>query len=183
MDQRICKTYLALRSAFMELLEEKRFEDITVGQLCDRAMIRRTTFYKHFEDKYDYFAFYVREMVEVFHRQISAETVEGGTRAYLLRMSREFLRFLQQHERLVRNVSQSAVFPMLLSTVLEQISADTAAVMRRAGGNFPDQQLEGTAAFFAGGVTNALFQCLKQEKPIDEEQFAAIITQFLPAGD
>ncbi|MFR3878411.1 MAG: hypothetical protein ACLTYW_09985 [Collinsella sp.] len=25
--------------------------------LCDRAMIRRTTFYKHFRDKNDYFAF------------------------------------------------------------------------------------------------------------------------------
>ena len=28
--------------------------------LCDRAMIRRTTFYKHFRDKNDYFAFLYR---------------------------------------------------------------------------------------------------------------------------
>ena len=62
-DLRLQKTYLALRNAFTELMEEKRFEELTVNELCDRALIRRTTFYKHFADKYDYFAFYIREMV------------------------------------------------------------------------------------------------------------------------
>lgn len=57
MDLRIKKTYRALFNAFTELLEEHRFEDLTVAMLCDRAMIRRTTFYKHFRDKNDYFAF------------------------------------------------------------------------------------------------------------------------------
>lgn len=53
MDLRIKKTYRALFDAFTELLEEHRFEDLTVAMLCDRAMIRRTTFYKHFRDKND----------------------------------------------------------------------------------------------------------------------------------
>ena len=52
-DLRIQKTYLALQNAFVALLEEKRFEELTVNELCDRAMIRRTTFYKHFGDKYE----------------------------------------------------------------------------------------------------------------------------------
>ena len=51
MDLRVQKTYRALFGAFTELLEEHRFEDITVAMLCERAMIRRTTFYKHFADK------------------------------------------------------------------------------------------------------------------------------------
>ena len=62
-DLRIQKTYLALQNAFEALLEEKRFEELTVNELCDKAMIRRTTFYKHFADKYEFFAFYIREMV------------------------------------------------------------------------------------------------------------------------
>ena len=39
MDLRIKKTYRALFEAFTELLEEHRFEDVTVAMLCDRAMI------------------------------------------------------------------------------------------------------------------------------------------------
>jgi hypothetical protein len=38
MDLQIQKTNMALTNTFFELLEEKRFEDITVNELCDRAM-------------------------------------------------------------------------------------------------------------------------------------------------
>ena len=65
-DLRILRTYRSLNEAFTGLMEEKRFEDITVGELCERAMIRRTTFYKHFADKYEYFTFYIKEMRESF---------------------------------------------------------------------------------------------------------------------
>lgn len=76
MDLRIKKTYRALFDAFTELLEEHRFEDLTVAMLCDRAMIRRTTFYKHFRDKNDYFAFYIDELMSGLPQK---RVGEGGT--------------------------------------------------------------------------------------------------------
>ena len=57
-DLRIRKTYKALCDAFVTILEKKRFDDLTVNELCDEAMIRRATFYKHFADKYDFFSFF-----------------------------------------------------------------------------------------------------------------------------
>ena len=51
LDLRIQRTYRLLHTAFTKLMEEKSFEDITVNDLCREAMIRRTTFYKHFADK------------------------------------------------------------------------------------------------------------------------------------
>ena len=56
LDFRIEKTYMSLHNAFATLIEEGHFEDFTVNDLCERAMIRRTTFYKHFADKFDYFS-------------------------------------------------------------------------------------------------------------------------------
>ena len=53
-DLRVRKTYEALMRAFEDLLTGKTFDDITVNELCERAMIRRPTFYSHFEDKYDF---------------------------------------------------------------------------------------------------------------------------------
>jgi AcrR family transcriptional regulator len=71
MNLRIRKTYRSLHNAFVELLEEKCFEDLTVNELCDRAMIRRTTFYKHFADKYEYFTFYILEVVATFQDSLA----------------------------------------------------------------------------------------------------------------
>ena len=114
MDLRIQKTYLALHNAFTEILEEKRFDEMTVNELCDRAMIRRTTFYKHFADKYEYFSFYIREITSTFQDRLAPDVAEDEVNAYLLHMSREMVRFLQQHEKLVRNIRTSSMFPVLL---------------------------------------------------------------------
>ncbi len=51
-DLRIQKTYAALTGAFIDLLQIKSFEQITVKELCDNAIVRTATFYNHFADKY-----------------------------------------------------------------------------------------------------------------------------------
>ena len=181
MDLRIQKTYLLLHNAFTQLLEEKRFENFTVNELCDLAMIRRATFYKHFADKYEYFSFYMKETVEEFQKNLSQDVLNGGVRGYLWHMSKELLRFMKQHDRLVRNVRESNVFPVLLSILLEQISLDVVQILcAEKSGAMDKRKLEGTAAFYAGGLANTLFQMLKTGTQIDEEEFIGIISDFLP---
>ena len=62
LDLRVTKTYQSLFRAFAALLSEKKLEDITVNELCELAMIRRATFYKHFSDKFDFFTFFLKEL-------------------------------------------------------------------------------------------------------------------------
>lgn len=180
MDLRIRKTYLALHNAFTELFGEKRFEEFTVNELCERAMIRRTTFYKHFADKYEYFTFYMKEIVATFQDRLDPDVPDGDVGAYLLHMSRELLRFMKQHENLVRNARNSSMFPMLLSILLDQISYDVTKVLYRSKQSEMDKSgIEGIAAFYAGGLSNTLFQYMKQDIPIDEEQFISVIEIFM----
>ncbi|CAN5852556.1 TetR/AcrR family transcriptional regulator [soil metagenome] len=50
-DLRVRRTYKFLWEALMMLMTEHNFESITVTDICTRAMVHRTTFYKHYEDK------------------------------------------------------------------------------------------------------------------------------------
>jgi AcrR family transcriptional regulator len=54
-DRRTNRTRRSLSEALMELIQEKRFDDITVQNVIDRADVGRSTFYSHFRDKEDLF--------------------------------------------------------------------------------------------------------------------------------
>ena len=55
-DRRAQRTRRQLSGALNELIKEKRFDDITVQNVIDRADVGRATFYSHFRDKEDLFA-------------------------------------------------------------------------------------------------------------------------------
>ena len=50
------RTQNIIKDAFMELLKEKTFSSITINHICEKAMIHRSTFYRHYEDKYELFS-------------------------------------------------------------------------------------------------------------------------------
>lgn len=60
MDRRKRKTRDAIFKAFIELLSQKDFANITVSEIIERADIGRATFYTHFETK----DFLLKEMCE-----------------------------------------------------------------------------------------------------------------------
>ena len=51
MDRRQRKSKEAIFRAFIELLSKKDFNEITVGEIIEKADIARATFYAHFETK------------------------------------------------------------------------------------------------------------------------------------
>lgn len=104
LDYQIEKTYMCLHNAFTALLGEKRFENITVNELCQRAMLRRTTFYKHFADKYEYFVFYCKEVCAAFHSQLPLELFPDNVQNYSLQMCSFLFRFMSEHQQLVNNI-------------------------------------------------------------------------------
>ena len=53
MDLRIIKTRNQIKTAFLSLRDKMMPEKIRVKDICDRAMINKTTFYKYYEDSSD----------------------------------------------------------------------------------------------------------------------------------
>ena len=52
-DLRVRRTRLSIQNAFIELTIEKNFSSVTIADIAERAMVNRSTFYRHFQDKYD----------------------------------------------------------------------------------------------------------------------------------
>lgn len=123
-DLRIKKTHKALLRALQELLCEKSFDDITVAELCDRAEIRRATFYKHFGDKNELFSYMIQDLQRSFNEknEIGSGFEEPGR--YCINAFMHFLGFLEENERMVRKVMDSSARYIIIDILSEQIESD-----------------------------------------------------------
>lgn len=65
-DMRVVRTRTLLKTALLELLAENSLEKITVMDICEKSMIHRATFYKHFEDKYQLFSYAIEDLTKTF---------------------------------------------------------------------------------------------------------------------
>ena len=50
-DMRIVRTEKNLKRTLVELLKVMPYDKISITDICDKALVHRTTFYKHFENK------------------------------------------------------------------------------------------------------------------------------------
>ena len=124
LDLRVYKTYKALHDAFNDLLKYKSFEELTVNELCDTAMIRRATFYSHFADKYEYFNFYLSELREEFASNISTHTDLSDPVSYSKQMLKETFKFVRTHNRIVEHMKNSTLMSFLYQALQEQIALE-----------------------------------------------------------
>lgn len=68
------RTLRSLQQAMLALLCTKAYEAITVGELCEKAMLPRATFYNYFEDKYDLLNY----CLMTAQKQLDSEAHEAG---------------------------------------------------------------------------------------------------------
>lgn len=65
-ESKYFNTALKMDKAFLELLEHKDFEYITVKEICEKAGVNRSTFYLHYETVSDLLSESVQYMIEQF---------------------------------------------------------------------------------------------------------------------
>ncbi|MDM5156742.1 TetR/AcrR family transcriptional regulator [Bacillus sp. DX1.1] len=62
-DPRVKRTRQLIQDAFVALVGEKGFENVTVQHIAERAPVNRATFYSHYHDKYDLLNKSIEEML------------------------------------------------------------------------------------------------------------------------
>ena len=94
---RLRRTQKLLREALAELIDERGFDAITIGELTERAMVSRAAFYRNYQDKYDL-------VVQIFAEAMSALLAAVGDlgHEHPAEIWVTFFEHIAQYERLYR---------------------------------------------------------------------------------
>lgn len=93
-NQRVRITKMLLKNAMIRLLYEKNIAKITVSELCEKAGINRSTFYKHYGSQFDVVEDIEQDLFDAAEEML---TVEGE---YDESGIHRFLRFLKSEQEM-----------------------------------------------------------------------------------
>lgn len=82
MNTKIQNTKKALRTAALALVEEHSIRDITVSELCKKAGINRTTFYKYYSVPSDVIAEYLADVQDQVFSTVKTSRTDGAAGLY-----------------------------------------------------------------------------------------------------
>lgn len=140
LDPRVKRTREVLERAFIELIEKKGFQDVTVQNITERAGVNRATFYAHFADKYALLDYSIRQgfLEEVDKRMLNACHLTRENLRTLIVAVCEYTRAVNGHckpaqaqfESLVETQVKAVLHELLLNwlgSVKLKVPAETAA--------------------------------------------------------
>lgn len=170
-DLRIQKTRMALTKAFLKLLGEKRYESITVNELCDEAWVRRATFYKHFGDKDEFFSYMVREMIDKHIQTVGQEN--QSPRDFWLRMAECVLVLLTENWSLIQAQKSSCMHTTMMALIGEEINWVVLSYLQqaeKAGVQLPVHPAGLLASIITGALQSMCLWWIKQKEPLPREK-------------
>ena len=174
-DLRIKKTQRALVSAMLMSLERESFDKITVNDLCTQAMVSRSAFYSHFEDKYALLNFTIEMLKQSMFEEHPAERMED--RIY------HILETVEENVVVFRNLTMGKPDMELMEMMRHSFHKDFELLIADLDKDKYD--LPGPAeiisAYYASGISTAILLWVAKDMPYSKEEMTRCLTGLLPA--
>ena len=151
-----------IEKAFIELLQGKELDQISVAELCKKAALNRSTFYANYEDVYA-LADSIREKLEGNMAELYREEISEGYN------SNDYL-------KLFRHIKENPIFYQTYFKLgydgqYQILTFDAAQAQRYFGGHFIEYHME----CFKSGITSILKLWLKNGCQETPEELAEIL--------
>ena len=186
-DIRITKTKAALSRSFFSMLEEMTLDDVTVNELCERANVRRATFYKHFKDKNDFVLFLIKDIRARFDNEIwKADLNTTITKEYYLKYAHAIIDYLLERDVAIKKIIDSHARSSFFDIFLHENYEDTKRRLEASVKNGMPMMMsaEIMASFIVGGIAHVIIKWFDSDnrRPVELllNDIAVFIGKLLP---
>ena len=167
------KTKYMLSGALMRLLKRRSFQRISVGDLCQEAMVSRSAFYVHFEDKYDLMRFTLEYVMKTRAEELKGISIEERM-IHLLAGVQEN-RLLIEH---LLTADMSRELLEIVSVTIQQLLEDWMRQNHYLHGR-TGEEVSMVSAFCAGGMANTIVHWIRGNFASPKEEIARYQSELL----
>ena len=84
-DLRVIKTKKSLYDGLIMMMKDKPFEEIKVSDICKVALTNRSTFYDHFNDKYELLYSLMKDLEDSLVSKLKTNTNISNSKEFYLK--------------------------------------------------------------------------------------------------
>lgn len=182
-DLRVIKTRKLIYQTLLDLMKEKTFEEIKVSDICSKAMINRSTFYAHYEDKYELLIDFLSNLKEEFARELNESCKENlSIREYYIRLISLFLDHIDSKRNVYNSIMVNNRSSIMMDILLSVVNDD---ILKRFKENDINLKVptEVISKFYLGGVINIGMEWLSNSNKYTKEEILDYLELLIPDID
>ena len=179
-DLRIRKTRASLYKNFLQLMEEKSFEEISITDICKSSSINRSTFYDHFKDKYELLLGLMEDYKEEIKIHIETDKSFSNMKDYLFEIINLLLSYLEDNLKLYNTLSiikkkNSLISDLLYDSLLETVTK----YLKNNYSNNSNLSIETISIFYVSGITNVITESIQNKKSFNKEKLLKELKELI----
>lgn len=180
-DLRVIKTRKTLYESLINLLKEKTFEEIKVSDICENALVNRSTFYSHYSDKYELFSSLINDLKLSLSKELNKNKNFSNTREYYLEMLKIFLDHVYEKKDIYSSIMINNRNSIIMDMIYDVINEDIENHIEEDKGNLENSiPSDIVSSFYLGAVVNIAVEWLKNDKKYQKEEIINYLDILIP---
>ena len=175
-DLRIIKTNMVLYDALVNLLKEHSFEEIKVSDICSKALVNRSTFYAHFNDKYELFMSFINDLKESFTQELKTIDQNVSLKDYYLKLIEVFLNHVEGKEDIYKSILANNRNSIIMDMIYNTIQEDVNSRIRNNDKDVPDDIF---TSYYIGAIVNVGIDWLKGNKKYTKDEMLKYLNNLM----
>lgn len=178
-DLRVIKTKNLLYQTLIELMKDKTFEEIKVSDICSKAMVNRSTFYAHYEDKYELLLDFINNLKEELVIELNKNENNLNTREYYIKLISLFLDHIESKKNIYNSIMINNRNSIMMDILLSVVNDD---LLKRIKSNDINTKVPSDiiAKFYLGGVINLGVEWLRDSAKYTKEEIIKYLEILIP---
>jgi AcrR family transcriptional regulator len=178
-DRRSQRTQRLLGDALVALMFEKRYDDITIQDILDRANIGRSTFYEHYWDKRDLLTSEIERVIDLLGQRIETPPQNAGVFIPSLAL---FQHVREQH-RLFQALLRGQGIETVTRAFQDHLRARVEAGLCREGKQGESSELlAAVASYIVGAFMSLMNWWLESEMAWSPERMDTLFRELVLPG-
>lgn len=179
-DLRILKTKASLYRTLIELMKDEEFEQIKISEICSKSMINRSTFYDHFNDKYELLESFMNSLKKELEQSIKIDIETNSIKEYYMEILKAVLEYIDENKEIYSSMlkinSNSIAKDMMTETILNSVNEKITNNFKN-NSNIPTKDI---VLFYASGAINIIINSLQNQNTFDKEKVFNTINELIP---